>query len=399
MSSNIKQALVMTRANLFSVPRRLSISLSMVVSVMLVVCVLTGFLAMARGFETTLRSAGSSSVAVVLGGGTNQEAGSDLSPDLVRTLNSLTGNIGAVRNANGSLLASREIVTAVDFRQSPDDPARTVALRGMDTVGPAIRDTITLSKGRYMTPGSREIVVGDSMAAGLGLNIGRVIRLGPLDWTVVGSFSSGGSALESEIWADIETVQSAFNRQGEVQSMRLRLSDVSSIGLLRESLSAAITTPILAVPESDLYAAQSERTAGLIRMFGWPLAMLMAIGAVAGTLNTMMNSVSDRTVEIATVRALGFSRLSAFIGTWLEAMTLSATGAIIGLLVSHTLFNGWQASTMGANNARMAFQLTVTSDVMLTAGLLGLAIGAIGGAMPAIAATRLPLTAALRSNG
>jgi putative ABC transport system permease protein len=36
---------------------------------------------------------------------------------------------------------------------------------------------------------------------------------------------------------------------------------------------------------------------------------------------------------------------------------------------------------------------------MVWAGLLGLLIGLIGGALPALAATRVPLTAALRARG
>lgn len=125
----------------------------------------------------------------------------------------------------------------------------------------------------------------------------------------------------------------------------------------------------------------------------------MAIGATAGALNTMMSSVSDRTIEIATVRALGFGRLPAFLATWFEAVVLAAAGVMLGILASWLLFNGWEASTVGANDASMGFRLAVDADVMVPAGLLGLTIGIIGGALPAIAATRLPLTAALRARG
>jgi putative ABC transport system permease protein len=134
-------------------------------------------------------------------------------------------------------------------------------------------------------------------------------------------------------------------------------------------------------------------------MFGWPIALLMALGATAGALNTMMSSVSDRAVEIATLRVLGFSRPSAFIATWAEAVTLAALGVVFGLVASWFVFNGWRASTIGANYSSMSFQLTMNEGVMLTAGLLGLAIGVVGGALPAFSATRLPLTAALRARG
>jgi putative ABC transport system permease protein len=389
----------MIRANLSSLKRRLAISMSMILSVTLVVCVLAGFLAMAKGFETALNGAGSPAVAVILGGGTNQETGSDIPASVIRTLDAMSGDLGVTRDAGGKLIASREIVVPVDVKQAGDGAARAVALRGMDASGPSIRDGVGLSAGRLFAPGTREIVVGDRLAREFGLDVGDVVRLGAVDWTVAGRFSAQGSAFESELWADLEAVRAAFDRQGEVQSLRLRLSDPTSLKLLQDKVATITGTPLVVLSEADLYAAQSGRTASLIRLFGWPLALLMAVGATAGALNTMMSSVSDRTIEIATVRALGFSRLSAFLGTWVEAIVLAGAGAVLGLFASWAIFNGWQASTIGANNTSMAFQLAVTPDVLVTSGLLGLAIGVIGGALPAFAATRLPLTAALRARG
>lgn len=399
MSSQSRQTRMMIRTSLSGLPRRFAISASMALSVALVVCVLAGFLSMAKGFETALKSAGSPSVAVILGGGTNQEAGSDIPASVIRTLDAMNEDLGAIRTEAGKLLSSREIVVPVDMKQSMDGTPRTMALRGMDTAGPSIRDGITLSAGRIFAPGKREIVVGDRLAREFKLSVGDTVRLGAVDWTVAGHFSAHGSAFESELWADLDAVRSAFDRQGEVQSLRLRLTEPTALERLQKKLATIDETPLVAVAEADLYAAQSGRTANLIRLFGWPVTLLMAVGATAGALNTMMSSVSDRTVDIATVRALGFSRLSAFLGTWVEAIVLAGIGVILGLIASWLVFNGWQASTIGANNARMAFQLTVTPDVLLVSGLLGLAIGILGGALPAIAATRLPLTSALRARG
>ncbi|MGO8503859.1 ABC transporter permease [Rhizobium leguminosarum] len=400
MSSTLKQIFLMIRVNLGSLPRRLWISLSMVLSVALVVAALAGFLAMAGGFEAALQGAGSTGIAVILGGGTNQETGSDVPAEAIRSLTAATGGIGVARNAAGGLALSREIVVAVDVTRASDGADQTLSLRGMDLAGPGLRERATLSAGRLFSPGARDIVVGARIADEFsGFAVGDKVRLGAVDWTVVGHFTSGGSAFESEIWADLEAVQSAFDRQGQVQSLRVRLDGAGGLPVLQEHLSAFPGAPLTALSEADLYAAQSERTASLIRLFGWPLALLMAVGATAGALNTMMSSVSDRTVEISTLRLLGFGRLPAFTATWVEAVALSIAGAALGILASWLAFNGWQASTMGANNTKMAFQLDVTTDVALTAGLLGLAIGIIGGALPALAATRLPLTSALRARG
>jgi len=397
MSSQFKQVLVMTRANLMSLPRRSAIAASMAFSVALVVCVLAGFLSMAAGFETALNSAGSPTVAVILGGRTNQETGSDMPAGAIRIIEAMRGDIGAARDSAGNLIVSREIVVPVEKTDDKTGQTKMLALRGMDPTGPALRDGITLTSGRFAVPGSREIVVGKQIAEAFpALAIGGSVRLGSVEWMVVGQFSSGGSAFESEIWGDLDAVRAAFDRQGEVQSIRLRLEGNDALGRLREALGTISDTPVNVVTEADLYAAQSAGTASLIRLFGWPLALLMALGATAGALNTMMSSVSDRTVEIATVRALGFSRLSAFIATWVEAVVLAALGVTLGLTASWLVFNGWQATTIGANNASLSFQLTMNGHVMLTAGLLGMAIGVVGGALPAFSSTRLPLAAALR---
>ncbi|WEA23881.1 ABC transporter permease [Rhizobium binxianense] len=405
MSSALKQTFLMIRGNLGSLPRRLWISLSVVLSVALVVAVLSGFLAMARGFEAALAGAGSPDIAVILGGGTNQESGSDVPADAIRSLAAMSGDMGIARNPGnarnsaGGLSLSRETVVPIDIRGS-DGGEQTLSLRGMDAGGPGLRERARLSQGRLFSPGARELVVGARIAEMFsGFAVGEKVRLGAVDWTVAGHFSSGGSAFESEIWADLEAVQSAFDRQGQVQSLRVRLDGAGGMAALRGRLSGLSGPALAAVSEADLYAAQAARTESLIRLFGWPIALLMAVGATAGALNTLMSSVSDRAVEMATLRLLGFSRLPAFAATWMEAMLLSAAGAVVGVMGSRLAFDGWQASTMGANNTKMAFQLEVTPDVIITAGLLGLAVGLIGGALPALAATRQPLGAALRARG
>ncbi|ACI55536.1 protein of unknown function DUF214 [Rhizobium leguminosarum bv. trifolii WSM2304] len=402
MSSALKQTFLMIRINLGSLPRRLTISLSMVLTVALVVAVLSGFLAMARGFEAALAGAGSLDIAVILGGGTNQETGSDVPADAIRSLTAISGDTGIARDGAGRLALSRETIVPIDVKGS-DGAVQTLSLRGMDRTGLDLRGRVRLSQGRLFAPGAREIVVGARIADAFpGFAVGQRVRFGAVDWTVAGHFSSGGSAFESEIWADLDAVQSAFDRQGQVQSLRVRLAGgdpATALAALRERLSEISGTPLTSIPEADLYAAQAERTESLIRLFGWPIALLMAVGATAGALNTMMSSVSDRATEIATLRLLGFPRLPAFVATWVEAVLLSVAGAGVGILASRLAFNGWQASTMGANNTKMAFQLVVTPDVVLTAGLLGLAVGVIGGALPALAAARLPLRAALRARG
>ena len=347
MSSQLKQTLVMIQASLFSLPRRLTISASMVLSVALVVCVLAGFLSMSKGFEKALNGAGSPSVAVILGGGTNQETGSDIPADTIRSIEAMTGDIGVARDASGAMISSREVVVPVDFRQTAGGTQRTLALRGMDVSGPAIRDGIAMSEtGAFSRPAPARSWWENVL---------------PRSFRASRSATRSGSARSIGPWQDIFPPMAARSspKSGpilmpcaprSIGRVRSRASDCALSGRLhsrryRTSSSTAATTPLVILSEADLYAAQSGRTASLIRLFGWPLALLMALGAGAGALNTMMSSVSDRKVEIATVRALGFSRLSAFIATWVEGMTLAAAGAVLGIadIVASLQRNGRRA--------------------------------------------------------
>ncbi len=399
----MKQILVMIRVNLVSLKRRLAISFSMAFSVALAVCVLVGFLSMASGFESVLKNSGSDTVAVVLGGGANQELGSDIPADAIRALQATRAAIGVARDRAGNPLLSRELVQPVIAEL--DGVQRTLSLRGMSAQGSRLRDNITISEGRMFSPGAREIAVGRQLAAELpDLAVGNVVRLGALNWKVVGHYEAAGSVFESEIWSGLDAVRATFDRQGQVQTLRLRLEGSEALARLQSALETlSVSTPLNAMTEADLFKGQSSRTVDLIRYFGWPIAILMAFGATAGAINTMMSSVSDRTVEIATVRALGFSRLSAFTATWIEAVFIAAIGTAIGtaigLAVSWLMFNGWKASTLGANNTHMAFQLEVSQSVMQTVAIFGLTIGMIGGLLPALSAARIPLIAALRAQG
>lgn len=399
MLSTLRQTLVVARANILGLRRRAAISVAMALSIALSVCVLVGFLAMAAGFESVLRNSGSQSVAVILGGGTNQETGSDISADAIRALKAMRGAIGVETDAAGHPLMSDELVQAVALPADAGGAQRSVSLRGMGPAGPGLRDGLVVSEGRMFRPGAREIAVGAQLAADIPLlSVGSTVRLGAVDWLITGHYTAGGSIFESEIWTDADALRAAFDRQGQVQTLRLRLTGDGALDSLNAVLRQGLAVePLNAVTEAALYAGQSARTADMIRLFGWPVAILMAFGATAGALNTMMSSVSDRTVEIATLRALGFSRLSAFGATWAEALALALIGTLAGLGVSWLVFNGWQASTLGANDTRMAFRLVVDGGVMRSVLAFGLAIGLIGGFFPALSATRIPLIAALRA--
>ena len=390
--SLLTQSLALTRANLQSLPRRTWISFSMVLSVTLVITVLLGFLAMSNGFRQALQGAGSDHVAIVLAPGASSELGSQIAAGQMHLFSALPG---IALTTDGSPAISAELVVPVDAKVATTGLSEVVSLRGAGAAVLDVRPGLTLAEGRLFTPGTAELVVGARAAQDYqGLGLGQTVRFGAASWTVVGTLAATGTAQDSEILADAGAVQSLFGRPGLVQSLRVRLADPAAMPDLAKA-AAEPQVGLTLQSEKDWFAAMAQGTTQLILYLGWPLALIMAAGAVIGALTTMYSSVADRATEIATLRTIGFSRGAAFLSTWAEAMVLTIIGCAAGVLLAWLALDGTSASTTGADQMQIGFQLQLSLPVILQAVLLSLAIGAIGGGLPAFRATRVPLRLAL----
>lgn len=393
MFSQIKQSLALFTYNLKSVRRRIWISLSMVLSVSLVVLVLLGFLAMSNGFKKSLSQTGSNDIAIALAAGAASELGSEIETAQIHALQSAPELAHA---DDGSPLMSRELVVPVSARKKTTGDDATLPLRGIGQFGLAVRPTVDLAEGRMFTPGAREIVVGKRVAETYdGFKLGESVTLGNSKWTVVGVFNAGGAAFEGEIFADNKIVQTLFNRPNLVQSIRFRVYEPADIKALDARFENDPRLAMVIKSEKDYFSNMASGTSNLIRFLGWPLAIAMAVGAAIGAMTTMFSSVSDRAVEIATMRCIGFSRTAAFVSTWLEALVLAALGASIGVMVAFLLFQGRSASTTGGDNIRIGFELALSPGIVIQAVVLAMIVGAIGGGFPALSATRTPLRQAM----
>ena len=387
------QVAAVTVINVKSIPQRFWLSLSTVVAVALVVMVLLAFLAMAYGFQRTLAGTGAADVAIALRGGAAAEINSAVTREQVRLIEE---GPGIARNAEGRPLVSAELYLVVDGVKRSTGTKANLPLRGIGREGAAIRKGITLVEGRMFNPGANEVVVGRSLLTEFsGFDLGETVRLGTSRWTVVGVFTADGSVFESEIWADLPVVQSLFKRDNYFQTIRAKLVDPAAIETLKRYSDGDPRLKLDVKSEADFFAEQSSQTSDLIQKLGWPLAIAMAFGALAGALTTMYSSVAARAVEIATLRAIGFGGIPAFIGTLVESLILSALGGLIGTVATYLIFDGFTTSTLGASFTQVVFSFELSPGLIAQGVGLALAVGLFGGLFPAIRAARLPIVAGL----
>lgn len=386
MASLTSQIAAVTALNVRSIPQRAAMSLASVVAVALTIAVLLFFLALSNGLSRTVEGSGADDVAIVIREGSNAELNSVVTRD---QLNVLAAGPGVVQR-EGAPAVSGELLVIVDGLKRSSGTNANMPFRGIGPEGRALRRSVNIVQGRMFNPGTNEIVVGAGLLREFaGFEFGRTIRLRGTTWQIVGVFEAPGTVFESELWADVAVTQSLFNRPNVFQTMRIQLQSPSAMQAFQQW---AENDPRLngleVMSEREYYGRQASQSAQGFTFIAWLLGVMMAIGALAGALNTMYSSVAARATEIATLRIIGFSGWAAFFGTMVEALALSALGGVLGVALAFIVFNGRTTSTLGAGFTQLVFKFELSPAIIVSAIVMAVVIGLFGGLLPGIRAAR-----------
>jgi putative ABC transport system permease protein len=391
----IKQTLAVIALNLRTIPARLSSSAVAIVGIAGVVVVFVSVLSIGAGFAAAMQGSGSATRALVLRTGADTELTSGLEGPDVDVIKQAPG----IRREGSGPLASAELYVILDVpKKSTPDASANVPMRGIDAMGMEVREEVSLVAGRMFQFGTNEVIVGRAANGQfVNMNTGDTIVSGQNKWNVVGIFEADGGVAETEIWADVRTLQGAYRRGNTYQSVLVRLDSSDTFDMFRDWLTSNPQVNVAIRRENEYYAAQSIAMTRLIQTIGFGIAALMGIGAVFGAILTMYTAVATRAREIATLRALGFDTTSVLISVLIESLGLGAIGGSIGAAVAYLAFNGYQTSTMNFQTfTQVAFAFRVTPELLGTGLFYALVMGLVGGLLPAIRASRLPIASALR---
>ena len=380
--------------NFRSVRARWASAIVAVLGIAGTVGVFVAMLALARGFRATLVASGSAENAIIRRAGSTGEIDGVIGLDQVRVIQDAPG----IAHAGTEPLMSPEVVVIAAFPLKTTGTDANVQVRGLSPNVLKVRRNVHISGGRFFEPGLTELIVGrNATAAYEGFDIGKTVRFGGGTWKVVGVFDAGGSAFDSEIWCDARVLNQVYKRpEGIFQSVTVHLSSPSALGELKDSLTADPRMTVQVDREVDYYEKQSRGITTLITVLGSLVAAVMGIGAIFGALNTMYSAVSERSREIATLRAIGFGAGSIVISFVFEALLIAFIGGLLGCVAVLPL-NGLTTGTLNWQTfSHLAFAFRV-SPVLLGIGVFfALLMGLVGGVPPAIRAARRPIALALR---
>jgi putative ABC transport system permease protein len=392
----LAQIAALTSFNLRTLSQRLGSLASMVFGIAGVVGVFIGVFSIAEGFRRTMTISGKSDTALVMRSGSDTEMSSIMNRDEARVIADVEG----VARTNGVALASSELFVIINLPKRSTNTDANVPLRGIEPPAFDVRGDVEIVEGRRFEWGKTEVIAGQGAAAEFkGLEIGSAIPVGREKWQVVGIFTANGGIAESEIWTDAGVLAPAYRRGNTLQAVYARLDSPDRFQEFKDRLTSDPRLNVKVERQTDYYADQSTAITRLITTVGFPIAALMGIGAVFGALNTMYSAVSSRTREIATLRALGFGSGPIVTSVLLEALLLAMVGGLIGAGLAYVAFDGFRAATMNWQSfSQVTFAFEVTPRLLGRGIFYAVAIGLVGGLLPAVRAARLPISAALRES-
>lgn len=408
------------RYNVRNLVERKGTTLMTAVGIGLTVAVLVVALALTTGLKRVFAGSGDARQFIVLRKGVDAELSSTVSGEAYQIIRRLPG---IAKTAEGEPMVSPEVISVVNLPSVDSPEGMNVTVRGMLPIGLTMR-TVGVTNGKMFGPGLRQVVVGESVAKRYpAAQIGKQLRFGRGMWEVVGVFKSGESAANSEIWTDLNQLRGDFEQEGGSNSLLVRADVTAETAAtqIEDALAATTKSPdgkeiLVTPPFLDVFKKPIEDDqrlnagvlgekayyAGLtssgvpLQALGFFVAVIMAIGSGFAATNTMYAAVARRSREIGTLRALGFGRFAILRSFVLESVCLALVGGVFGILLALPV-NGLTTGVGSfATFSEVAFQFRVDGTAVVAGLLFAAFIGAVGGLLPAWAASRTGIVAAMR---
>jgi putative ABC transport system permease protein len=360
----------------------------------LVVFVFATMLMLDAGLKKTLVTTGERDNIVLIRKGAETEVQSTISRDQAAVMEI---HPAVAMTAEDRPMASREAVVLISLFKTGYTTPSNVVIRGVSPLGMQLRPQIRLTEGRVFKPGCAEIIVGNSITKGYGgVRVGDHVRFARRDWTVVGHFDAGGSSFDSEIWGDVDQVMQSF-RRNSYSSLVARLGNTDNFDRFCTDIDVDPRLTNEAKVEQVFYSDQSNALSTFINILGLTLTTIFSIAAMIGAMITMYASVANRVGEIGTLRALGFQRMNVLAAFLIEAALLGLVGGIAGLFCASLMQFASFSTTNFQTFSDLSFRFVLTPGIVVKALLFAMAMGLIGGFLPALRASRLNIVDALRA--
>ena len=307
--------------------------------------------------------------------------------------NQLSSNLDAtvgdeIRAVAGVVDATPSLIDSVSFEEKN---LVSVLANGWEG-GSRLFRGVRMLAGRSLRPGDgRDLLLGRVLALNLGKQVGDAVALAGEPFRVVGVFESDSLFENGGLIIPLPELQRMMGREGQVTGfvVAAQSSAAADVAALARRIEAEVPG-VAAVPARDY--VQGDLQIRLTKTMAWATtAVALVLGSI-GLLNTMVMAVFERTGEIGLLRALGWRRgrvLRLILG---EAVVLGLLGSIVGTALAYL---GVRALLV-APTAQGFIDPDLPPGVIAIGLALGVGLSLLGGLYPALRASALDPTEALR---
>ena len=249
-----------------------------------------------------------------------------------------------------------------------------------------------------------QTVVEDLFGSALVNPVGEVVRINRQPYEVIGVLKSKGESgfnnQDNTVFMPLRTAQVKLGGAGttQVRSISLQVRTAEEMDLAQAQVTAILRTlhglqtgaenDFTVQNQADILDTVAQTTGTFTTLLGSIAAISLLVGGI-GIMNIMLVSVTERTREVGLRKAVGAKRSDILLQFLTEAVVLSSTGGIIGVLLG---VGGAQIITPLLGGSRAL----VTPQSIILALTVSLGIGIFFGLYPANRAARLNPIAALR---
>ncbi len=251
---------------------------------------------------------------------------------------------------------------------------------------------IGMVEGRVITPGMKEVMIGERAAADHRLKVkDRILLADQEQFTITGIYASGSRIIDGAAMVDIRDAQALLKRYDSINMAFLQTTVGSDPGDVARDICRRL---------QNVSAVTSGEFVGQIRLFKtmdvfvWGISLISFVTCCIIVMNTFLMAVSERTKEIGLLMAVGWSRLRVMKMIVCESLMVCLLGGLLGNLMA--FIELWLFHVMNPEGLGWLVSMSFSMKIFWESIALSLLLGTAGSLYPAIRASRLLPAEALR---
>ena len=273
---------------------------------------------------------------------------------------------------------------------------------------------LNIVNGSSLMEGSeKEVVLGKTLADSLGATVGSkaILSSGPQggeSCKIVGIYETGIAFQDRGCYIRLDEAQEMSSMESLITAILVKCIDPNEVSIVSETITNLISGVRTVVPTAAIQ--QVSNMLNTVRMFLFSIGLVALIAGSFGVVNTMITSISERTREIGTLKAIGAKDgqiLKIFMS---EALLLGLIGGGIGVSIGTTFsillpmlsrvlpvipFGGFGGGLRGGLRGVSISPAILPLNILLCFSL-GIVVGVLAGFYPAWRAARMRPVEALR---